>query len=96
MFFDIQSIFEELLFIFEGDYSEYGITIPEIKLPFFNNPVIIPHTVFYFSDLIGQHKIIEYVYKLYKIMFSFIAYGLLLVYLQKTFSKIITNDEEAL
>lgn len=96
LFFDIQNIFEELLFIFEGDYSEYGITIPEIKLPFFNNPVIIPHTVFYFSDLIGQHKIIEYVYKLYKIMFSFIAYGLLLVYLQKTFSKIITNDEEAL
>lgn len=96
LFFDVELIFEDLLSIFDGDYDEYGIIIPEIKLPFFNNPVIVPRTVFYFSELIAQHSMIKRIYDLFQIMFSVIIYGLLLVYLQKTFSKILTNDEEAL
>lgn len=96
LFFDVKEIFEELFYIFDGSCGEYGITIPEIKLPFFNNPVIVPRTVFYFSELIAQHSMIKRIYDLFQIMFSVIVYGLLLVYLQKTFSKILTNDEEAL
>lgn len=96
LFFDVEEIFDMLFGFFEGDDMEPGIVIPEIKLPFFNNPVIIPQTTFYFSQLLNHHPMIKRIYDLFQIAFSAIIYGLLLVYLQKTFSKIITNDEEAL
>lgn len=96
LFFDVEEIFDMLFGFFQGDDMEPGIVIPEIKLPFFNNPVIIPRTTFYFSQLLNQHPMIKRIYDLFQIAFSAIVYGLLLVYLQKTFSKIITNDEEAL
>lgn len=96
LFFDVEEIFDMLFGFFEGDDLEPGIVIPEIKLPFFNNPVIIPQTTFYFSQLLNHHPMIKRIYDLFQIAFSAIVYGLLLVYLQKTFSKIITNDEEAL
>lgn len=96
LFFDVEEIFDMLFGFFEGDDMEPGIVIPEIKLPFFDNPVIIPQTTFYFSQLLNHHPMIKRIYDLFQIAFSAIVYGLLLVYLQKTFSKIITNDEEAL
>lgn len=96
LFFDVQDILDILFNFFEGDDLEPGIVIPEIKLPFFNNPVIIPRTTFYFSQLLNQHTMIKRIYDLFQIGFSAIVYGLLLVYLQKTFSKILTDDEEAL
>lgn len=96
LFFDVQEILDILFNFFGGDAIEPGIVIPEIKLPFFNNPVIIPRTTFKFSQLLNQHAMIKRIYDLFQIGFSVIVYGLLLVYLQKTFSKILTDDEEAL
>lgn len=96
LFFDVEDIFDILFNFFEGDAVEPGIVIPEIKLPFFNNPVIVPQTTFYFRQLLNQHAMLKRIFDLFHIVFSAIVYGFLLFYLQKTFSKILTDDEEAL
>jgi len=69
--------------------DSYSFTIPEIKLPFLNNPVIVPQTSFEFNSLISQHTQIKYVYNTFQIMVTFISFLGLVLFAKKTLEDII-------
>lgn len=81
-------------FSLDGSSNNASITIPEIRLPFFNHPVILESKTFSFASIINNNNsMIYYLFSLFKLIVSVIFYGLLLKYLYKTFTNIFGMNE---
>lgn len=82
----VENVFNYLSTLGANDYS---FTVPEIRLPFFNNPVIVPKTRFNFNSIISQHSQIKFVYNTFQTMVTFICFIGLAIFAKKTFEDII-------
>lgn len=82
----VENVFNYLSTLGANDYS---FTVPEIRLPFFNNPVIVPTTSFNFNSIISQHSQIKFVYNTFQTMVTFICFIGLAMFAKKTFEDII-------
>lgn len=78
------------------DMNQLTITIPEMKLPVLNKFVFIQETSVELGALYNSHTAFKYFYDLYRVCFSAFCYFLLIKYLQRTLSEVITGDGDTL
>lgn len=98
LFYDVKDIITDLFGIFtsvQGTPDDY-ITIPEVKLPFLENKTIIPETRFDLTDFVNSSDIIYFIYETYQFFAIFIGFSLIIKYLLRTFSQILTGDGDSL
>lgn len=98
LFYDVKDIITDLFDIFTsslGTPDDY-ITIPEVKLPFLGNKTIIPETRFDLTDFVNSSDMIYYIYETYQFFAIFIGFSLIIKYLLRTFSQILTGDGDSL
>lgn len=97
MFYDVMDFVDYFLSEFElEDINNLVITIPKMQLPILDKFVFIDETSVELGNLYNSHTSFKYFYDLYRICFSAACYFLLIKYLQKTLSEIITGDGDTL
>lgn len=99
LFYDVMDLFDSIFDgIFTGltDTNSLIITIPEMQLPVLNKFVFIKETSIDLGTLYDSHNAFKYFYDLYRICFSGFSYFLLIKYLQRTLSEVITGDGDTL
>lgn len=97
LFYDVMDFVDYFLSEFElEDINNLVITIPKMQLPILDKFVFIDETSVELGNLYNSHTSFKYFYDLYRICFSAACYFLLIKYLQKTLSEIITGDGDTL
>lgn len=99
LFYDVMDIVNDIFVLFTtefGDSDHLVITIPELSLPVLDHNVFMEETFIDLGSLINSHNSFRYCYNIYRIAFSGACYFMLLKYLQKTLSEVITGDGDTL
>lgn len=93
LLYDCHDLLDYMLGVLNfGVYSNdlnTAITIPEISLPFLDNPVILPATSFTFGSLINSHYMIKNVYEVFQMLVTVLGFFLIFKFGLRTFNNII-------
>lgn len=98
LFYDVSDLLDLCMGILSSGSEDDNpvLHIPSVKLPFYGNYEIIPQTDFDIMGFLHSNDKLVRIHQIYDIIVSVFFYSLLLRYIMKTFSKVVTGDEEAL